>query len=300
MKIPSDISREDLSTDMQDWFCDGIRLTYAKSSFTKNDMHQGHSNADVVRLHFGLKGDYSVTYNQIGKSFDLAGGHHNLFYSKEFDMEFFNKTRKIETFGIQFPKEKFLQFTDNANDALQRFSEKILKGENVIFSGKWGAIDLPIQQVIRQVLHNPYTNGLQQLFLLSKSIELLVLSTEAILSPQESKSSVIKNNTEKEKIIAARDIINEHLKAPLTLSQLAKMTGLNEYKLKHGFKETFKSTVFNYLNEQRLLLARDYLRDTQKSVAEIAYDMGYSTPQYFNNAFKRKFGRTPKSVRKNP
>ncbi|MEP7143930.1 MAG: AraC family transcriptional regulator [Ferruginibacter sp.] len=286
--------------EIKDWYSDNIRLTHSKTDYKEKGFHNGHSEADVVRLHFGMKGDYSITYKQIDKSFDLLGGHHNMFYSKEFDMEFFNKTLNIETFGIQFPKEMFLRFTENANDELKRFSEKILNGENVIFSENWAAIDLSIQQVIQQIIQSQYGQGLQDLFLLSKSIELLVLSTGAYLTGKSRSQKFIKHNADKEKIIAARDIINGQLQTPPNLSQISKMIGLNEYKLKNGFKEIFKTTVFNYLTDQRLNLALKYLQDTRQSVAEIAFEMGYSTPQHFNNAFRKKFGITPNSVRKNP
>jgi AraC-type DNA-binding domain-containing proteins len=58
--------------------------------------------------------------------------------------------------------------------------------------------------------------------------------------------------------------------------------------------------VFGYLSDQRLHLAKQYLRDTQKTAAEIALDLGYATPQHFNNAFKKRFGCTPHSIRNNP
>jgi len=48
------------------------------------------------------------------------------------------------------------------------------------------------------------------------------------------------------------------------------------------------------------ILAHQYLRNTEKNAAEIAVELGYSTPQHFNNAFKKKFGITPFSVRNNP
>ncbi len=76
--------------------------------------------------------------------------------------------------------------------------------------------------------------------------------------------------------------------------------GLNEYKLKKGFKETFNNTIFGYLTDQRLQLAKQYLLDTQQTAAEISMQLGYATPQHFNNAFKKKFGITPFSVRNNP
>ena len=113
-------------------------------------------------------------------------------------------------------------------------------------------------------------------------------------------SSFIRTKADKERIIAARDLVNERLDNPPNLSEIARMVGLNEYKLKRGFKETFRSTVFGYLSEQRLRLAFEQLKGTQKTASEIAADLGYATPQHFNNAFKKKFGMTPQMVRKNP
>jgi AraC-like DNA-binding protein len=40
------------------------------------------------------------------------------------------------------------------------------------------------------------------------------------------------------------------------LVELAKITGLNEYKLKRGFKEVFNQTAFSYLSDLRLELAK--------------------------------------------
>ena len=282
------------------WQFDGIRMGHAHSTFTQLTSLPASSQNDVVRLHFGMKGDYRFTYKQLGKSFDLIGGHHNIMYSKEFDMVVNNKTLELETFGIQFPAALFIQFTQNANESLQRFSQNILNGKSTMLSDNWGAIDAPIELVIQQILHCNYTGDLKKLFLLSKSIELLVLSAEACNLAATKKETFLKSNSDKEKIIAVRDLINEKLHCPPNLSEIARAVGLNEYKLKRGFKETFNNTVFGYLTEQRLQLAWQYLRDTQKTAAEISMELGYATPQHFNNAFKKKFGTTPFLVRNNP
>ncbi|WP_315823187.1 AraC family transcriptional regulator [Paraflavitalea speifideaquila] len=110
----------------------------------------------------------------------------------------------------------------------------------------------------------------------------------------------IKNKADKEKLIAVRDLINERVQDPPNLSQIARIVGLNEYKLKRGFKEVFNNTVFGYLADQRLHLAHRYLQDTRKTAAEISYELGYATPQHFSNAFRKKFGITPASARNNP
>ena len=287
-------------TTITDWLCDEIRLTHTISHFDKPGGFDASNDRDVVRLHFGLKGDYAFVYRQLHRSFDLVGGHHNIMYSNGLDMTVMPKASTIETFGIDFPRELFISFTQHGNDHLQRFCEQVLAGNSVLLSESWGGIDAGIQQVIGQILNCRYADQLKKLFLLSKSIELLVLSAEAYNYGIDKKNGIIKNKTDKEKIIAVRDLINERLSNPPGLSEIAQLVGLNEYKLKRGFKETFNTTVFEYLTGQRLQLANQYLLDTQKPSAEIAYELRYASPQHFNNPFKKRFGVTPNSIRINP
>jgi AraC family transcriptional regulator, transcriptional activator of the genes for pyochelin and ferripyochelin receptors len=296
---------ENGTRDSITWEFDGIRMGHAVSKFREYSHFEASStNTDVVRLHIGLAGNYSFDYRQLDTSFDLIGGHHNIMYSKDFDMVVHNRTLELETFGVQFPRGLFLQFTQNASDLLQRFAGHIMEGKSIILTDEWGAVGPPIQQVVHQIVHNKYAGDLQRLFLLSKSIELLVLCADSCYLAEERKMGqteiYIKTAADKEKIIAVRDLINQRVHCPPNLSEIARTVGLNEYKLKRGFKETFHTTVFGYLTEQRLLLARHYLRDTDKTAAEISFELGYSTPQHFNNAFKKHFGTTPDIARKNP
>ncbi|HSC37660.1 MAG TPA: AraC family transcriptional regulator [Chitinophagaceae bacterium] len=282
------------------WQCDDIRLGHAVSKFRERISYPAGSTNDVVRMHFGLKGDYRFFYKQLGRSFDLIGSHHNMMYSEEFDIVIENKTLEIETFGIQFPRTLFMQFTQDANDVLKRFSQNIIEGKTALLSNHWGAIEPGIQQAIQHIIHCRYSGDLKKLFLLSKSIELLVLCAAACSATLDNKDPFIKTKADKERLIAVRDLVNEKLYCPPNLSEIARIVGLNEYKLKRGFKETFNTTVFGYLAEQRLHLAQRYLRDTKKTAAEISAELGYSTPQHFNNAFRKKFGVTPHAARNNP
>lgn len=282
------------------WTCEDIVLGHSIANFRQQTSFTSHSNSDVVRLHFGLKGDYKFVYKQLDKYYDLLGGHHNMMYSPEFDMEVYNKTLEIETFGIQFPRNYFVQFTQDSNDLFKHFSEGVTAGKSMILTDHWGSIEPGIQLAIQQIIHNNYQGPYLQNFLLAKCWELLVLSVEACSVASNRTEPFIKTKTDKEKIIAVRDLILAQAHCPPHLSEIAKTVGLNEYKLKRGFKETFNTTVFGYLTEQRLHLAHRFLCDTDKTAAEIAHDLGYATPQHFNNAFKKKFGQTPSSIKNNP
>jgi AraC family transcriptional regulator, transcriptional activator of the genes for pyochelin and ferripyochelin receptors len=285
-----------MSVEFTDWRGHGLRVTRSVADFEQLGLHTGESDADVVRLHFGLRGDYRVRYPGLERSYDLVGGHHNIFYAKPFKLEFENKTRSLETFGIQFPVRQFVSYVDGASDRLSRYCELIVNGKNGILFEQWGAMTPALEVAIRQIIDCRYEGTLKDLFLLSKSIELLVLSIEA--NPDEPRAQRPMTATDRERIVAARDLVNERLTNPPSLSEVAKRVGLNEYKLKRGFKDTFGTSVFAYLTEQRLELAKRLLLDTDKSASEVGFELGYATAQHFHNAFKRRFGATPNSVRR--
>lgn len=282
------------------WLFEGIRMGHAVSRFKDYTSFSGKGEGEMVRLHYGLKGDYRFYYKQLAKSYDLIGSHHNIMYSPEFEMEVHNKTLELETFGVQFPKDLFIRLTGEGTDHLKRFAEKVVKGESILLSEKWPTIGTGVEKAIGEILCCNYSGELKRLFLLSKSLELLVLTASAAGIANNKNDVFIKSKADMEKVIAARDLINESLTNPPALTEIARSVGLNEYKLKRGFKEVFNYTVFEYLNERRLELARQLLLDTGKSVAQVATETGYATPQHFNNAFKKKFGITPNLVRKDP
>lgn len=92
----------------------------------------------------------------------------------------------------------------------------------------------------------------------------------------------------------AKNIIIERWQSPPTIKEIAAEVGLNEYRLKAGFKEVYGNTVYGYVMDTRLNHARRLLVGRQHSVNEIAFEIGYHNPSHFIAAFKKKFGTTPK------
>lgn len=291
---------EDNQESALQWEVQGIRMGHNHSKFVDYGTFSASNDSEYVRLHLGLRGDYRFTYQQLGQSFDLAGGHHNIMYSKGIDLEVSNKTLEIDTFGVNFPPALFLRFTQDADDMVQAFAEAVLSGKSQLFTPRWGTVDAKIQRVIDEIMASPYEGAMMEVFLYAKSLELLVLCMDNYKTRQQQEQRFLKTRADQERIIAARDYINARLSDPPHLAEVAQAVGLNEFKLKHGFKETFQSTVFAYLTDRRLQRARQYLLDTDKTAAEIAHLMGYSSPQHFSQQFRAKFGMTPKSIRTTP
>ena len=275
-----------------------ITISHSLVKYLSHSAQKAHNPANTVRLHFGLRGDYDFNYEQLNASYELRGEHNNIMYSNGLDIEVFNHSDEIETFGVNFAIDSFIKIAENGNEPLKRFAEKVIDGKSAILSEHWRPNNFRIRQVIQEIIDCPYSEELKDLFLLSKSIELLVLQADLYAQSQE--VSFIKKKFDKERLMEAKRILRENLETPPTIRQLSLQIGMNEYKLKKGFKELFGTTVFGFIHQNRMSLAKKLLLGTDKSAKEIAYEAGYSSPQHFSRAFKKEFKISPDRMRKNP
>lgn len=116
---------------------------------------------------------------------------------------------------------------------------------------------------------------------------------------------VIKINPEKqsEAMIMQNlyDYILNHLEQPLpTLKELAVLFDSNEYKLKLGFREFFKTSIYNFYHEERLKRAHLMIEQTKIPLKEIAIMNGFNTYLNFYKAFKKRFKYAPSEVVRGP
>jgi AraC-like DNA-binding protein len=100
---------------------------------------------------------------------------------------------------------------------------------------------------------------------------------------------------DRNRIYEGRDYLAQHFVAPPTIPQLARMVGINQTKLKAGFKELLGMTIHHYILQRRMELASELLLTRAHNVTEIAYLVGYEYPTNFTYAFKKYFGRLPRA-----
>jgi AraC family transcriptional activator of pyochelin receptor len=277
----------------------GLRLTHAVARYDDRRERTGNSDEEVVRLHFSLRGEYAVGYPALSRRFDRLGPHHSVFYARPFELRFVNATPVLETFGIAIPVPQFIEYTYGASDDVSRFCEDTMSGRASFLFEPSAALSSGMESTIRRMLGSRHDGALEKLFLFSQSIELLV-QLLARIPGKEGPSRFVATKAERDKLFAAREFVDKKLTDPPALRDVARAVGLNEYKLKRGFRELFGTTVFSYLSRERLELAKRMLLDTDQTAREVAFALGYATPQHFSAAFKKRFGVSPKSMRKNP
>jgi AraC-like DNA-binding protein len=93
------------------------------------------------------------------------------------------------------------------------------------------------------------------------------------------------------------DHINTRAAEKLSVGAAARLVGMSTPRFMKSFKQVAGLTLVAYLNHVRLANAARLLRETARSIAEIADATGFSDQSYFDKRFKRAFGRTPKEFR---
>ncbi|HEX3008363.1 MAG TPA: AraC family transcriptional regulator [Bacteroidales bacterium] len=281
---------------MKQWSFDGIRILHTQNHFNKKYIFENKNRDDVVSLEFNLKGRYNILH--AGRNYEVNHNQHNIVYSPGTDNLFENHDLHTETFKVDFDPELFLHITSDSNHILRRFVDQMQSKHPAVLSASSGIIDLQLFNAINEILHCSFQGGIKKTFLLSKCLEILVLQAESFSRTEDPKHIYITRKDDLERLEYVRTFLHDHIDVAPSLRELSKISGLNEYKLKRGFKEAYGTTVFGYLNEARLNTARQRLQSGTHSIAEISYDLGYSSPQHFSKSFKEKFGMPPKAVSK--
>ena len=83
-----------------------------------------------------------------------------------------------------------------------------------------------------------------------------------------------------------------------TVADLARKVGVSRTRLSERFRELLDDTPMAYLAKWRLRLGAELLATTERSVSEVAADVGYASESAFNRAFKRQYDVPPAQYRK--
>ena len=98
-------------------------------------------------------------------------------------------------------------------------------------------------------------------------------------------------------IFDAKEIIDQKFKNHLTNAQLSKLINNRGYDTQALFKTKVGISIKWLMNHKRLLESKKEIAFTDKSVKEIAYELGYNDPAYFNRVFKKVAGKSPLQFR---
>ncbi len=124
---------------------------------------------------------------------------------------------------------------------------------------------------LEQIINCPFTSLTKKIYLESKCLELIALKLEQLAKSENisTKATALKRD-DIDRIYNAKEILTQNLDNPPSLLELARKVGLNDYKLKLGFRQVLGTTAFGYLHQQRMEKARQLLLEGQMNVKQVA------------------------------
>jgi AraC-like DNA-binding protein len=98
-------------------------------------------------------------------------------------------------------------------------------------------------------------------------------------------------------LLRAKDLADARYAEPVGVEEMAAAAGLSRAHFSREFRRAFGESPHGYLLTRRLERAAALLRNTDRSVAEICFDVGLASVGSFTTSFKRTFGKTPTEYR---
>ena len=295
------------------WEAENKLLTYRISDFRCRDFN-------VTRYQIYCKEDCCMRSLNVGNSFMglsvVRQGIVECFLSETRDKRIWRKGytnmivssgikeernlfRKGDTFGMtsilvspDFFQHLSERYTEYFGSAHLRFG----RGETFFIAPKNLSIPIALSVALNDLEVSQMMGNASPMYLEAKVTECLSLFMRETEGKEPVNAKIV-GFSDRDKIYQARDIICSEYLNPPSLHDLALRVGTNECTLKAGFKEAFRTTVFNYLFDYRMNIAIHYLLDTNKSIGEVAGLVGYEHQAHFCTAFKRKFNVTPSEYR---
>ena len=99
-------------------------------------------------------------------------------------------------------------------------------------------------------------------------------------------------------IIRIEKFIDENISGRITLTMISEHVHLSKEYISYIFKKNVGKTVIEYVNERKMMLAKNMIQAGEMSMKDIAENLGYENYGYFSRTFKKHFRTSPSHFKK--
>ena len=253
-----------------------FKLFHIKDSFPQTIDYHYH---DFNKIYILLSGN--VIYNIEGKSYPLL----------PYDIVLINRN-ELHKPEIDFttPYERIILYTNLLEGSLLSYcfqfskanSQHVIRLNNLPYTRLFETL----KELERATNSTDFANEIYESTLFT---EFMVLLNRSMIRREYSYVSAHASSNKIHHILA---YINEHLREDLSVEYLASHFYISKYHLMRTFKAETGYSLHSYINDKRLLLAKDLLLQ-DFAIGEICYQCGFKEYSTFSRAFKKKYNRTP-------
>ncbi|WP_128544237.1 helix-turn-helix transcriptional regulator [Larkinella soli] len=250
-------------------------------------------DGEEIESVFILRGRLTSHFERHSGPVRLQSERHAFQYTPDFSSRHILEPEPFEAFHVHYdiPFLKSLLGaagsvpTDALVDSLER-------GEPFFPSPDKLRFDARMEEVLRAMKDCAFLRSTRYLYLEAKTLELFALQLDEVTGRGLPSGSSIRREDGKTLAEVHRFIELNYLE-PLSLTQLCRQFGLNEFKLKKGYREQYGTTVFGHIHQLRMRKAKALLAEGSMTVSEVADHIGYAGIHAFSAAFKKAVGYPP-------
>ncbi|MFD0990624.1 helix-turn-helix transcriptional regulator [Mariniflexile jejuense] len=270
---------------------DGFLVLVYKNEASEMQSVLKEIHSDYIQFHFCLKGSSKFVFNEGRYLLNILEENSLLLYNPQRDLPINLQVNphswivsvliSIKKFHGLFSQEAdYISFLNEDNKDKKYYKD--------------GTITPSMAIVLNQLINFNLNHSIKDLYFKGKAYELLSLYFNRSEDANIEQCPFLVDETNVIKIRKAKDIIVSRMAEPPSLQELADEIGLTLKKLKEGFKQIYGDSVFSFLFDYKMEVARKLLESGENNVNEVGLKVGYSTASHFIAAFKKKYGTTPK------
>ncbi|MEY8849378.1 helix-turn-helix transcriptional regulator [Psychroserpens sp. XS_ASV72] len=270
---------------------DGFFLLAFRNDESDIQIAEREIDNTFIQFHFCIKGSSQFVFNN---------GNYRLNIEEENSLILYNPQRSLPIHLEVHPKSWLVSILVSIKKFHGLFSQE---ADYITFLSednkdkkyyKDGKITPSMAIALNQIINFNLNNSIKSLYFKGKALEILSLYFNRSEDADIEQCPFLVDETNVIKIRKAKDIIISRMAEPPTLHELSEEIGLSLKKLKEGFKQIYGDSVFSFLLDYKMEVARKLLEEGNHNVNEVGLKVGYSTSSHFISAFKKKFGTTPK------
>ncbi|MRT15555.1 helix-turn-helix transcriptional regulator [Vitellibacter sp. q18] len=269
----------------------GIFILKFNNETDENQTFKREVGSNFIQFHFCLKGGASFLFNEGNYQLPLPEENSLLLYNPQRDLPIhLNLGKQSWMLSLLLPITKFHSlFSPEANYIT------FLSAENKDRKYYKDAIISPSMAIVlNQLMNYNLHPTIKPLYFKAKAYELISLYFNRPADADVEQCPFLADEENISKIKKAKQIMISRMAEPPTLQELADEINLPINRLKEGFKQIYGDSVFSFLFDYKMEVARQLLATGSHNVNEVGLKVGYSTASHFIAAFKKKFGTTPK------
>ena len=270
---------------------EGFFVLKFNNESTENQLYRREVSSDYIQFHFCVKGSGAFSFNNGNYRLPIFEDTSLLLYNPERDLPIevavapnswvISVLLPIKKFHTLFSSEaNYISFLSDENKGRKYYKDARISPSMAI--------------VLNQLMNYNLHPSIKQLYFKGKAYELLSLYFNREEDVDVEQCPFLVDEANVSKLKKAKEIIIARMSEPPTLQELADEIQLPLNKLKEGFKQIYGDSVFSFLFDYKMEVARQLLATGAHNVNEVGLKVGYSTASHFIAAFKKKFGTTPK------